>query len=225
LCQSVVTSPNISNVEIFIEEGDSVDATYKELINWKNILPSRLPLYILKYNTGTTEKIASVRSKSRYKHLSHVGDVLLDYIVRQEKFDYVFWIEMDLIIKDFMLIENLLDGFTDSNIKNVGIVAPTVKCIGGGKTDIHYDVLCFKHTDGTNWTPHYNLPIQKYIEVSGVGSCCLFKHELLDKGVRFSDKCFMNFCHQARQLDYNMIVDSECSVWHPTRYNVDGRWL
>lgn len=227
-CQLIKQSIfDIADIDFFIEEGDSQDNTYEELILWQSRLLKNynINLNLLKYDTKTTEKIASVRSESRYKHLSHIGDVLLDYIVIQgNSYDYVFWVEFDLIIKNNNLIENLLKGFIDSNVDNVGIVAPMVKCLGTGKTDVHYDILGHRTLDGKGISPHHKFSAQQYVLMEGIGSCCLFRYELLKKNIRFSGGCFMHFCDETRKLGYNIVVDTSQTIFHPTYKSIQGRW-
>lgn len=210
-----------ADIEVFIEEGDSVDNTYEELIKWRERLSN---LHILKYDTNTTQKIASRESQPRYKHLSHIGDVLLDYIIGQGNYNYLMWQELDLIIKDDQLIEKLLEGFGQEKI---GVVSPMVKCDGGGLTGKHYDTLCFRTPEGTRWSQTYNPPaiLGKYIEMGSIGSCCLVDYEVIERGRRFNSGCFMNFSKEVRDLGYNIVVRRDTTMFHPTNRCVDSRWI
>ncbi len=210
-----------ADIEVFIEEGDSVDNTYEELVKWRERLSN---LHILKYDTNTTQKIASRESQSRYTHLSHIADTLLNYIFHfSSDFNFVFWTEADIIIERGNILEELVRGLEDH--QEAGIIAPMVKCTGGleGK---NYDTLAFRDLQGNRWSQTYNPPAQlgRYISMSSIGSTCLMRGELLGK-VYFGTGCFMNLCREVREMGLKILVDKELIVSHPTNLSVQERWI
>ena len=122
---------------------------------------------------------------------------------------HILWLETDLTVP-YDLIDQLVANQLD-------IVAPLV-FIGPW----FYDSWGFRTLNGEQIRkiqPEWNIDARP-VELSSVGSCVLFRREILDAGVRFrgpyDDGLLVGMCLDARKLGYKVFVDPNVSIIHPT---------
>jgi len=179
---------------------------------------------LLKYDFEKEHKVESTDDQNRIKNLSFCGNKLL---AEASNYDYVFWIESDILIYNDYLIERLL--FSMKNTDGIGVVAPTIWL------DTHrgtfYDVWGFQTLDREHWTNNppyshdYGLP-GRLLEVNSVGSCCLIDCNLLKQDMNFGEGGIPELCKQAREEGFKIYVDRTLKVFHPSLFGyVENRWI
>jgi GT2 family glycosyltransferase len=199
--------------DIFCLEGNSEDNTAEELNKYKS---DSVFVYHKDNAAGTTVK--STADKHRIINLSTIANHLLDIIYKKNKYDYIFWLESDIIIRDNLLIEKLFDCFSEN--RQCGMVAPKVFL---ETKNIFYDTWGF---NGTNKKIVQKIEgfkyDQRYFVMDSVGTCAL----MCCKNWDFGYEGFRTLSSQVKQANYNVYADVTCKVYHPSSFgNVKNRWI
>lgn len=201
------------NLDFFFIEGDSTDNTAEKLLEKKSIYNNIKYLEINRH--VKTHYNGMVADQTRLTGLSSLGDTLLNNI--NDKYDYVLWIESDLIIET-----NLISSLVETRLQiNHGpvIVSPFVK-LG----DLFYDTWAFKEINGKSWSNNKTTS-NKLTPMNSVGSCALIDFEIIKNGIRFENGAFINLCDQARnQLSAQIYCDERIIINHPNTL-LNNRWV
>ena len=159
----------------------------------------------------------SIADPKRIKSMSVLGDALLDWVqsdldtkvITKEKYDYILWLESDLLIT-YDLISRLVASVAWLEIPLV--VAPLIYV---QNTENFYDIWGFRGTNGKCWGSNPKEANTGLIEMQSVGSCVLFSASLLDKGLAFGTNGFVSFCSTARDLGATIFANTDVRIWHP----------
>lgn len=207
----------------FLEDGSS-DDTFVQLLLHSAAMPYNCQVRQLPPRIAQD---APRRDRDRLGNISSKANYLLSES-RTEPSTYTWWLESDLIIKDELLLRQLIFILN----KNPEIGAATALVELDNEKRWFYDIWCFKAGDGSGWSQEY--PYNQYyhqhsddlyIPMLGVGSCVLFRTELLDRGLNFGKTGFFGFSEQMIALQSTMVLANRTRIFHPGRYCVKGRWI
>jgi len=204
-----------------ILEGDSCDGTWDYLERWAT---EDRRITIGKENVGDTFEM-----EERAARWARAGNACFALIPQDRPYTHVLWLESDLCFPP-ELAKRLLRCEVD-------IVAPMI-WLGG----LFYDTWGFRDINGQRWTNeapyHPEYCPMSLIEMGSVGSCVLFRREILDAGVRFKgtyeNGLLVGMCNEARSLGFKVFADTsiailhpvgnwEAQMWRPTRITVTDR--
>lgn len=213
--------PHIIINDVICVYTKSNDDTEKALEQKKNSSIYNVEIYNC---DNTYSGVISITDKNRLMGLSKCANV--GFEKAKKDCDYLFLIESDLIIYNSLLIYNLLNTF--SELDNVGCVSPLVFL--DTKRECFYDTFCFRSQDGKMWTNNKPWCIdfdkcEKYIEMSCVGSCSLINKEVLSKNIDFGNRGYLDFCEKIIKEKKKIIVNKDCVIYHPSKQNINGRWI
>jgi hypothetical protein len=185
-----------------ILEGDSRDGTWEYLVQWAAEDPR---VTIGKENVGDTAE-----KEDRAARWARVGNACFDLIPEHLDYSHVVWLESDLCFPPD-LFQRLLS-------HNVDVVAPII-WLGGH----FYDTWGFRDLNGRRWTNnapyHPQYRPMSLMEMGSVGSCVLFRREILDAGVRlkgtYENGLLVGMCNDARELGFKVFADTSTAILHP----------
>lgn len=201
------------NLDFYLLEGDSTDST-KEELSKKEKQFSNIKFLATDFNFQLPMNSMKAH-ETRIKSLSIMGDFILNNI--REAYDYVFWIESDLIIQN-NTIENLVLRIESINYPRL-IISPFVK-IG----NLFYDTWAFRSLyTNINWDNNRK-PLKKLSEMESVGSCALMNYEIIKDGARFQDGAFINLCRMALEQKAKIYCDESLIIEHPANM-INKRWV
>lgn len=185
-----------------ILEGDSCDGTWEYLAQWASE-DSRVTLG--RECVGDTAEI-----EDRAARWAKVGNACFNMIPSYLQYSHVLWLESDLCFPPELLRRLLAN--------NVDVVAPII-WLGG----LFYDTWGFRGISGSRWTntPPYHPEFRpmSLLEMSSVGSCVLFRREVLDAGIRFKgtyeNGLLVGMCNDARAKGFKVFADTSTAILHP----------
>jgi hypothetical protein len=194
-----------------ILEGDSRDGSYEYLERWAREDPR---VTIGRMHVGAASGI-----DDRAARWARVGNACFDLIPRDSKHTHLLWLESDLCFPPELLRRLLAH--------RVDIVAPMI-FLGG----LFYDTWGFRDERGCRWTnePPYHPSFRPWrlVEMGSVGSCVLFRREILDAGVRFrgpyADGLLVGMCHDARTKGFHVFADTATAILHPVTQWEQAMW-
>jgi len=186
-----------------ILEGDSRDSTWEYLVQWASE-DSRVT--IGRECVGDTAEI-----EDRAARWAKAGNACFNMILSELQYSHVLWLESDLCFPPEFLKRLLAH--------NVDIVAPII-WLGG----LFYDSWGFRDLNGKRWTGtapyHPDYRPMSLMEMGSVGSCVLFRREILDTGIRFKgtyeNGLLVGLCHDARALGFKVFADTSTAIIHPS---------
>ncbi len=205
---SVLTEKNCTINKIIIVTDDTSD---RELVNFKSKDSRVCTIFegIHKYNERYSEK------QCKALKWSSIGNLGIDAAVESGA-NYLLYLEADLTFP-----YDLLDQLVSNNLD---VVAPIIYlgCV-------FYDSWGFRNLDGVKINKiDISDALSKPIEVSSVGSCVLFKSEILLKNLRFKpsldDGLLVGLCQDARDFGYKIWVDPTIAVLHPKSAWLEQIW-
>jgi hypothetical protein len=185
-----------------ILEGDSRDGTWDYLAHWASE-DSRVTLG--RECAGDTAEI-----EDRAARWARVGNACFDLIPSELRYSHVLWLESDLCFPP-ELLRRLLS-------HDVDVVAPMI-WLGGN----FYDSWGFRDINGRRWSNkppyHPKYRTMKLMEMGSVGSCVLFRREILDAGIRFKgtyeNGLLVGMCQDARAKGFKVFADTSTAILHP----------
>ena len=197
-----------------ILEGDSDDGTWDYLERWASECDN---VVIGREDVG--EPVAGEGIDGRAVRWARAGNACLELIDAVPQYSHVLWMESDLCFP-LDLLERLLS-------LEVDIVAPMI-WIGGH----FYDTWGFRDLQGNKWSHyppyHPDYRSDSLMEVGSVGSCVLFRREVLDAGVRFRGPyqtgLLVGVCNDARAKGFRVFADTSTSILHPVSLWADQMW-
>lgn len=189
--------------KLCVLEGDSQDESHEFLEAWAAQAGGRI--IVGRECVGDT-----VENEDRAARWARAGNACFDLIPKDGRHTHVLWLEADLCFPA-ELIKRLL-------AHDVDIVAPII-WLGG----FFYDTWGFRGLDGRRWSNHppYHADFRSLdlIEVQSVGSCVLFRREVLDAGIRFrgsyENGLLVGMCQDARTKGFKVFVDTGTAILHP----------
>lgn len=187
---------------LFILEGDSSDGSHEFLLNWAQQDPR---VQVGKENVGH----AHVR-EDRAQRWARAGNACLELLPEDWPYTHVLWLEADLCFPP-ELVHRLLD-------RQVDVVAPMIY-LGG----FFYDTWGFRDIDGRKWTNllpyHPDYRAFSLMAMGSVGSCVLFRREVLDAQIRFrgtyENGLLVGICNDARAKGFRVWADTATAILHP----------
>lgn len=193
------------NKTIVAVENDSKDMTKRLLRNW---VGHDFTVHLIS-NDFAYPRYGSVVSVERFRNLSTVFNMGLDYILRHIPAKYVLFVESDLIYQPDLAVR--LKQIVD--VTN-GIVAPMIYT---QRDRIFYDIWGFRTLDGQGFPCQHESHFAKlgFYEVMSAGSCLMFNREVIHKGARPDDEALVGFCKQAKALGFPTYVDFSTEIVHP----------
>ncbi len=196
---------------LFILEGDSKDDSWAYLKKWASEDP--------RVTIGKSDVGPSTEIQDRAARWARAGNACLDLIPQDLNYSHLLWIEADLVFPAETL-KRLLD-------QDVDIIAPMI-WLGG----LFYDTWGFRDLSNKKWTneapyhPQYR-PLT-LLEMGSVGSCVLFRGEILRKGIRFrgpyENGLLVGMCQDARKLGYRVFSDTSTAILHPVDLWQEQMW-
>lgn len=208
------------DIAVFVLEGDSKDNTYETLLEYQKIHDN---IFVIKDNVTFDVPVASTLNSNRFEQLSRLGNILFN--ASKWFCDYIVWIESDLLIPNNLLHSLLAD---IQFLENTGIVAPITML----KTQNQfYDTWGFINMDGSTWDngPPFSKVLdtdKRFIQMLSVGSCMIIDAKVLRDGASVgTNGCFRELCRQTCERAYNIYIDKQLTVWHPSSEIVVNRWI
>ena len=188
--------------KLFILEGDSRDDSHGFLKRWANDDP--------RVHIGQEHVGVSIDIEDRAACWARAGNACFDLTPTEGNHTHFLWLEADLCFPAELL--------TRLVAHDVDVVAPIV-WLGG----LFYDTWGFRGTDGVKWTNgapyHSDYRPWTLLEMNSVGSCVLFKREVLDAGIRFrptyEDGLLVGMCNNARDRGFKVWADPSTAILHP----------
>jgi len=210
-----IALPEQLSWSLCILEGDSDDGTWDYLVRWASECD-----WIVIGQEDVGEPIEGEGIDGRAERWARAGNACFDLIDAVPEYSHVLWMESDLCFP--------LDLLTRLLSHNVDIVAPMV-WIGGH----FYDTWGFRDLKGKKWSnyPPYHPKYQSdsLLEMGSVGSCVLFRREILDAGVRFRGPyetgLLVGVCNDARAKGFRVFADTSTSILHPVSLWADQMWI
>lgn len=206
-------------VGVFVLEGDSKDDTYNTLIKYQAVDPN---IFVIKDNITCAIPVESTLNPNRLLQLARISNIVLE----SAKWfcDYIVWLESDLLIPT-NLFQVLLQDI--QFLEKAAIVAPITML----KTQNQfYDTWGFINTDGSTWDN--GQPFSKvlatdkrFIQMQSIGSCAIIDTAVLRSGASFGQNCFRELCRQTRERGYNIYIDKQLIVHHPSSELLVNRWI
>lgn len=183
-------------------EGDSSDDTWQRLQAWASE-DSRVRL-----KKCDVEPVSDFQD--RVRKWAELGNEVIENLDGVE-YDWFLWCESDLCIPPDLILQ-LLAARKD-------IVAPVI-FLG----DLFYDTWGFRGQDGQRYrnTAPYHPAHRSFATtpIQSAGSVLLIRKSVLDKGIRFrgvyDNGLLVGICKDARDLGFEVHVDSSTCVIHPT---------
>jgi len=200
-----------SSWRLCILEGDSADDSWKFLCEWAAADPRVI---------AAQEHVGEASDKSdRAARWARVGNACLDLVAQAGPHTHVLWLEADLCFPP-ELLQRLLS-------REVDVVAPVV-FLGG----LFYDIWGFRDLDGKRWTNeapyHPDYQPMALMEMGSVGSCVLFRREVLDAGIRFRGDLdhglLVGVCSDARRAGFRVWADTSTAILHPVAAWEAQKW-
>jgi hypothetical protein len=193
-------------------EGDSVDGTGEVLDTWALSNPN---VHVLHHHMHLP-KYGSCVHPERFRILSEVANVGLNYVVANLKVRYVAFVESDLYY-DSELLESLL--YVSNGLPKSAVVAPMPWIVlDEHKDPVFYDVWAFRHDSKAEFpqqTPQWYA--DKYagapVEAWSAGTVLFCDAEAVYAGARFTpESVIVGFCRE--------MVTCGAKVWAATGVNV-----
>lgn len=197
-----------------ILEGDSDDGTWDYLLQWASECDR---IVIGREDVG--EPVAGEGIDGRAVRWARAGNACLELMVSVPEYSHILWMESDLCFPLDLLARLLAH--------EVDIVSPMV-WIGGH----FYDTWGFRDLKGKKWSNyapyHPDYRSDALLELSSVGSCVLFRREIMDAGVRFRGPyetgLLVGVCNDARSKGFRVFADTSTSILHPVSLWEDQMW-
>jgi hypothetical protein len=197
-------------LRLYLAEGDSIDDTYNELIDWEN---EDERVNVAKADSGLPRH-GHTTDPERFTALAKATNAAIDLLDYDSWADLVVLIESDLIY-DSDLLEKLVSHKPDGK----SVIAPMI-WLATQTSFRFYDIWAFRNFNGD----HFPLePIEWYLEhypriifeIQSAGSVVMFDMEAIKSGCRYDSEVIAGMCKQARQLNYRIYCDPNISVLHP----------
>ena len=193
-------------VRLVVAEGDSTDNTYAEL---EAELGKRDTL--LKVDHGGPE-YGSVDDENRWAQIAYVCNAVLDHLDMRDD-DHLIYVESDLAWPWTTMTR------LNADLSVVGAVAAMSFHAHTGK---FYDIWGHVGLDGVPFSRdepfHDSIARLKpgYLTaIQSAGSCIAVRGEIVNKGIRFSDRdCIRGFCRDIRDHTA-LMLDTGAEVYHP----------
>lgn len=187
---------------LHILEGDSQDGSQEFLRQWADEDP--------RIQIGQEHVGDAVEQEDRAGRWARVGNACFQLIPPESSHSHVLWLEADLCFPPELLARLLA--------REVDIVAPMIY-LGG----VFYDTWGFRDTNGRRWTNttpfHPDYKPFSLMEMGSVGSCVLFRREVLDAGIRFKgtyeNGLLVGMCNDARVKGFRVFADTATAILHP----------
>lgn len=187
---------------LHILEGDSQDGTWAFLQKWASEDP--------RISLAQEQAGEAVEKEDRAARWARVGNSCLDLVPTSGPHTHVLWLEADLCFPPELLSRLLAH--------QVDIVAPMIYL--GGQ---FYDTWGFRDIEGQKWTNlapyHPEFKAMSLMEMGSVGSCVLFRREVLEKGIRFKgtyeNGLLVGMCQDARAVGFRVWADTGTAILHP----------
>ena len=189
-----------------VVEGDSVDNTWGELLDWQN-RDSRVRL--VGHPTGKA-RFGHVVSVERFRHLAGIINAGIEMALADDWADYVMCIPSDVAF-DPDLVTRLLKTGKD-------FVSPMF-WTEENNTLRFYDIWAWSrngmNVGAYNFTWYQtNFPDQ-LVEMDTVGGCVMMKADLLRAGLRYSETNLdRGLCEQARSMGQVVWADPTTHIVH-----------
>jgi hypothetical protein len=196
----------LEEIQFLWLEGDSIDNTFEEL--------QKIPFDKYLYKFDRQQPLyGSDANVERLKHLSVLGNKLIELYKQIPPTEFVCYIESDLQIITSNIFSRLMSLDKD-------IASPMV-WLG----DNFYDIWGFIDKNGEAFSPKTpfssTLQDQTVVEILSSGSCLMMKNEVFHSG-DFGTEAFRGFCSNARKKGYKIFVDRNASLRHPNNIH-EGR--
>jgi hypothetical protein len=158
----------------------------------------------------------------RVKHMCNIRQNLIEKYVLPNKYDYVLWIDSDIIKYDYSILKTLID----ISKKEKAITAP--KIFLDGFKERFYDIAGF--IINNKWSsikkPYFGIENQskQYVELDSVGCFYLVPAEIYYKGgnyIKYQNLKFTehySICKFGKEMGYKSICCSELEVLHALLY-------
>ncbi len=200
--EALKTSPDLT-WKLCILEGDSKDGSEAFLRRWAEEDPTRVR--IGKEDVGNTAQI-----QDRAERWARVANACFDLIPQDSRHTHVLWLEADLCFPPELLRRLVAHG--------VDIVAPII-FLGGH----FYDTWGFRDPQGRRWRNqapyHPDYRAHDLLPMSSVGSCVLFRREILDAGIRmrgpYESGLLVGMCLDAAARGFRTWADTGTAILHP----------
>jgi hypothetical protein len=196
-------------------EGDSVDGTGEALDTWALSNPN---VHVLHHHMHLP-KYGSCVHPERFRILSEVANVGLNYVVANLKVRYVAFVESDLYY-DSELLESLL--YVSNGLPKSAVVAPMPWIMLDGRRDpLFYDTWAFRHDPKSEFpqqTPKWYA--DKYagapVEAWSAGTTLFCDAEAVYAGARFTpENVIVGFCREMVTRGAKVWAATGVNVWHP----------
>lgn len=187
---------------LHILEGDSRDGSQAFLQQWA-AEDSRIRI-------GQEHAGDAKEQEDRASRWARVGNACFDLIPADSQHTHVLWLEADLCFPP-ELLDRLL-------VREVDVVSPMIY-LGG----VFYDTWGFRDLKGQKWTNlapfHPDYRPFALMEMGSVGSCVLFRRNVLDAGIRFKgtyeNGLLVGMCQDARAKGFRVFADTATAILHP----------
>lgn len=197
--------------QLFILEGDSRDDSHAFLTKWAQE-DSRIT--VAREHAGD-----STDKEDRAARWARVGNTCFGLVPESGPHTHVLWLETDLCFPP-ELLHRLLD-------HRVDIVAPMI-FLGG----LFYDTWGFRDLEGRSWRGeapyHPSYRPMALMDMGSVGSCVLFRREILDAGIRFKGTyeqgLLVGMCNDARAKGFKVFADTGTAILHPVDQWEEQMW-
>lgn len=188
--------------QLYILEGDSTDDSWEYLKRWSAEDPRVHCIQKHVGQAGGKEDLA--------RRWAEVCNACFDSIPEDSNHTHVLWLEADLTFPS-EVAGRLLEHRAD-------VVAPVI-FLGGQ----FYDAWGFRDLNGRHWTNHSpyhpDYAPARLLPMGSVGSCVLFRREILDAGVRmrgtYDDGLLVGMCNDAREKGFRVWADTGTAILHP----------
>lgn len=197
-------------LRFYLVEGDSVDNTYAELVDWAK---SDSRIKVIKRDTGLPRHGHDTTSE-RFRVLSQINNAAIDVICEDNWVQMAMLIESDLYYDPF-IIKDLL-----ANKPRKSIVAPMV-WLATETSKRFYDIWAYRYPGGEHFTLNEyewylsNTP-QKVFEVESAGSMLLMDIEVIRSGCWYTqEEVVRGMCLLARRNGYKVFVVPSVHIMHP----------
>lgn len=196
---------------LYVLEGDSVDGSHEFLTRWAGE-DSRVTVAREHVGDATEREDRAVR-------WARAANACLDLVPPDGGHTHVLWLEADLCFPP-ELVRRLL-------ARDVDVIAPMI-WLGG----LFYDTWGFRDIEGRRWKNHppYHPSYRpmSLIEMGSVGSCVLFRREVLDAGIRmrgtYEDGLLVGMCRDARAAGFRVFADTSTAILHPVDHWEGQMW-